>query len=218
LGDGKKIMFERRKILKKLRKSPAYKDAATFDYDKEGRVQINVGLKDADDFFSPYAYKTYELLNSGVTEHIDMSEGQIPITESITLEIYTEEKTTNEEKKRIRSAVKRHYAEMVVSVKRQLKINTWKGLILSAIGVVILFAEAFLYAKLSNLYLDTIMAVIGWMFLWDGMEVFLWDRSDLRRKEIKCYRLMNAKVHIRQYSKKIQRQYGIGEFEDDEED
>lgn len=210
-------MFERRKILKKLRKSSAYKDAATLDYDKEGRVQINVGLKSADDFFSPYAYKTYELLNSGVTEHIDMSEAQIPINEELSLDIYTEEKTTNEEKKRIRSAVKRHYAEKIVSLKRQLRINTWKGTILSAIGLVILFVEALLYAKVSNLYLDTIMAVIGWLFLWDGMEVFLWDRSDLKREEIKCYRLMNAKVHIRQYSKKIQREYGIGEFEEDDE-
>lgn len=210
-------MFERRKILKKLRKSSAYKDAATLDYDKEGRVQINVGLKSADDFFSPYAYKTYELLNSGVTEHIDMSEAQIPINEELSLDIYTEEKTTNEEKKRIRSAVKRHYAEKIVSLKRQLRINTWKGTILSAIGLVILFVEALLYAKILNFYLDTIMAVIGWLFLWDGMEVFLWDRSDLRREEIKSYRLMNAKVHIRQYSKKIQREYGIGEFEEDDE-
>ena len=103
IGDENKNMFERRKILKKLRKSSAYKAASKVDYDKEGRVRINVGLKNAEDFFSPYAYKTYELLNSGVTEHIDMSEAEIPITEGISLDIYTEEKTTNEEKKRMQS-------------------------------------------------------------------------------------------------------------------
>ena len=81
----------------------------------------------------------------------------------------------------------------------------------------ILFLEGVLYAKVSNLYLDTIMAVIGWLFLWDGAEVFLWDRSDLNREKIKSYRLMNAKVHIRRYSEKIQREYGIGEFEEDED-
>lgn len=209
-------MFEKRKALRKLKKTPAFKEAMEIDYDKEGRAQIYVGVKDANQLFSPFAFKTYELLDSGVTEYIDMCEAQIPITEELSLEIHTEEKTTNEEKKRIRRAVKRHYAEKIVVLKRKSRINTWKGIILSAIGLVILFVEALLYAKVSNLYLDTIMAVIGWLFLWDGMEVFLWDRSDLKRDEIKSYRLMNAKVHIRQYSKKIQKEYGIGEFEEDD--
>ncbi len=210
-------MFEKRKALKKLKKTPAYKEAMEIDRDKEGRAQIFVGVKEADQLFSPFAYKTYELLDTGVTDYIDMCESQIPITEELSLEIYTEEKTTNDEKKRIRRAVKRHYAEKVVYLKRKNRKNTWTGLILSAIGLVILFLEGVLYAKVSNLYLDTIMAVIGWLFLWDGAEVFLWDRSDLNREKIKSYRLMNAKVHIRRYSEKIQREYGIGEFEEDED-
>lgn len=211
-------MFEKRKLLKKLRKTPAYKEAATLDYDKEGRAQITVGVKEANQLFSPYAYKTYELLNPGVTDHIDMCEAQIPIGDSLSLDFYTEEKTTNEQKKRIRHAVKRHYAEKIVSLKRKVRQNTWKGCILSALGLLILLLEALLYAKVTNFYLDTIMAVVGWLFLWDGMEVFLWDRNDLKRDEIKSYRLMNAKVHIRQYSKKIRREYGIGKFEEEDED
>jgi len=211
-------MFEKRKMLKKLRKTTAYKEAMKMDYDKDGRVKINVGVKEWDQLFSPFAYKSYELLDSGVTEYIDMCETQIPITEELSLDIYTEEKTTNEEKKKVRQAFKRHYAENIVSLKRKVRTNTWKGLILSALGLLLLFVEALLYVKVANLYLDTIMAVIGWLFLWDGMEVFLWDRSDLKREEIRNYRLMNAKVHIRQYSKKIQKEYGIGEFDEDDED
>lgn len=211
-------MFEKRKVLKKLKKTPAYKEAMELDYDKEGRVLINVGVRNVDNLFSPFAYKSYELLDSGVTEYIDMCEEQIAITEELSLDIYTEEKASNEEKKRVRRAVKRHYAEKIAALKRKVRNNTWKGAILTIVGLALLLVEAVLYVKLSNLYLDTIMAVIGWMFLWDGMEVFLWDRSDLKREEIKSYRLMNAKVHIRQYSKKIQREYGIGEFEEDDEE
>ncbi len=209
-------MFEKSKALKKLKKTPAYKEALEHKRDKEGRVKINVGIKDANQLFSPFAYKSFELLDSGVTEYIDMNEAQIPIQEEISLDIYTEEKTTNEEKKRIRRAVKRHYAENIVTLKRKVRRKTWAGVTFSVLGLLLLLAEAFLYAKVANFYLDTIMAVIGWLFLWDGMEVFLWDRSDLRREEIKSYRLMNAKVHIRQYSKKIQKEYGIGEFEAEE--
>ncbi len=209
-------MFEKRKTLKKLRKTPAYKEAMEIDRDKEGRAVINVGVQETDQLFSPFAFKSYELLDSGVTDYIDMCESQIPIAEELSLVFNTEEKTTNEEKKRIRRAVKRHYAEKVVRLKYKNLKNTWTGLILSVLGLVVLFLEALLYEKVANFYLDTIMAVIGWLFLWDGAEVFLWDRNDLKREEIKSYRLMNAKVYIRQYSKKIQREYGIGEFDEDE--
>ena len=90
------------------------------------------------------------------------------------------------------------------------------GLICSVLGLLILLAEAIIYKVVSNMYLDTVMAVIGWLFLWDGLEIIFYERRDLKRKKVQSYRLMNAKVHIRMYSKTIQREYGIGEFEDEE--
>ena len=80
-----------------------------------------------------------------------------------------------------------------------------------------MFVEAILYVKFENMYLDTILAVVGWLFLWDGLEVMLSDRSELKRKKIRSYRLMNAKVHVRKYSKKIQREYSFGDYEETEE-
>ena len=44
------------KMLKKANKSVAMKEAQELDYNDDGSVQINVGLKDADDFFSPYSF------------------------------------------------------------------------------------------------------------------------------------------------------------------
>ena len=48
-----------RKILKQLKKNSAVKEARLFDYNKDGSVQITVGLKEAEDFYSPYSYLTY---------------------------------------------------------------------------------------------------------------------------------------------------------------
>ena len=211
------IMFERRKLLKRLKKSPALKDAYEIDYDKDGRAKIDVGLIDSDDFFSPFSYLTYELMNPGVIDYINMCEAQIPVGEEISIDIHTEEMTTNEEKKRIRHAVKRHHAEQIVLLNKKLKRNALMGFLYTFIGLAILIAEAFLYNELSQIHILEIVAVIGWLFLWDGLEVLLGDRSEIRRKQIRSYRLMNAKVHIRRYRRKIQRAYGIGEFEEDEE-
>ena len=212
-------MFKRLHTLKKLKRSKAVREANELDYNADGSVQINVGLKDSDDFFSPYAYKSYELMNTDVIEYINMCEATIPVKEKVSLDIYTETPTTNSEKIRIRKAVKRHHAEQLTIVNNKLKRNLIEGLIFSLIGFLILFVEAILYVKFENMYLDTILAVVGWLFLWDGLEVMLSERNDLKRKKIRCLRLLDAKVHVRKYSRKIQRQFKFGEFEEyDDED
>ena len=210
-------MFKRLRNINKLKKSKAMREASELDYNEDGSVQINVGLIDSDDFFSPYSYKSYELMNPDVIEYIEMCESTIPEKEEISLDIYTEDATTNEEKIRIRKAVKRHHAEQLVAINGQLKHNLIEGLIFCLLGVVILLVEAILYSLVQNMYLDTILAVVGWLFLWDGLEVMWYDRGELKRKKAQCIRLLNAKVHVRRYSRKIQREYGFGEFEETED-
>lgn len=211
-------MFKRLKRIKKINKSVAVREANEIDYDEEGRAQINVGLKTADDFFSPYSYKTYEFMNPEVSNYINMNEASIPVKDDLSIDIYTEEPTDNEEKKRIRRAVKRYHAEQLVIVNKKLRRNFVQGLIFSILGILILLAEAIVYNIIENMYLDTLLAVIGWLFLWDGVEVWLDDRAELKRKKLRSYRILNAKIHVRKYSRKIQREYGFGEFEEEDDD
>jgi hypothetical protein len=156
---------------------------------------------------------TYVLKDS--TENVIASGS---LADAVSLDVYTETPTTNAEKIRIRKAVKRHHAEQLAIVNKKLKKNLVEGLIFSFLGILILFIEAILYIKFENMYLDTILAVIGWLFMWDGLEVMLSTRHDLKRKKIRCMRMIDAKVHVRKYSRKIQRQYKFGEFEEYDED
>lgn len=211
-------MFKHLKRIKKINKSVAVREANEIDYDEDGRAQINVGLKTADDFFSPFSYKTYEFMNPEVSNYINMCEASIPVKDDLSIDIYTEEPTDNEEKKRIRRAVKRYHAEQLVIVNKKLKRNFIQGLIFSVLGILILLAEAIIYNVVENMYLDTLLAVIGWLFLWDGVEVWLDDRAELKRKKVRSYRILNAKIHVRKYSRKIQREYGFGEFEEEDDD
>ena len=207
-----------RKILNSLKKNSAIKEAQDFDYNKDGSVQITVGLKEAEDFYSPYSYLTYEFMNPAVKEYIEMYESNIPIDKQVTVDIYTETATTQEDKRRIRRTVKRHYAEEIIRVEKKYKHQNTKAILFSIIGLALLSLEALIYGFFVNMYLDTIIAVIGWLFLWDGFEILLYDRSSTKRQLIRLYRLLNAKVHVRQYSQKIKREYGLDEEDDDDED
>ena len=210
-------MFRRHRQIKKLKKSIAWRDAEEQYYDKEGRAIINVGIQNADDIYSPFAYKTYELLNTEVSEYINICEGAIPFEDDVCIDFYTENPTTNVEKTRIRQTIKRHYAEQAVAADRQLRKNLIQGLLFVFLGVVILTLEAvFCLLDLSQLWL--LLDVVGWLFLWDGIEIIIEDHSDLKREQLKAYRLMNAKVHVRQYDIKIKREYKLGEFEETEDE
>ena len=211
-------MFNRLNKIRKINKSKAMREANEMDYNEDGSVQINVGLRDSEDFFSPYSYKTYELMNPEVIDYIDMCESTIPVKDEVTLDVYTENPTSNVEKQRIKKAVKRHHAEQLVAINAKLKHNLIQGLMFCLIGVVILLVEAVLYSIVENMYIDTLLAVIGWLFLWDGLEVMLYERGELKRKKIQSMRLINAKVHVRRYSRKIQREYSFGEFEEEDEE
>lgn len=210
-------MTKRRKLLKKLKKSTAVKEAMELDYNKDGSAIINVGLIEAEDIFSPFAYKTYELLDCDVVEYINTYEKSIPLGDDLSIDVYTEEATDQDMKKRIRTGIKRHYAEDLVIVNKEIKSRTLTGIIYSIIGVLILLLGVFLSFKFNNLYFDTIVSVIGWLFLWDGFEIILLERRELRRLQLRDYRLLNAKIHVRRYSQKIQREFGIGDFEEEEE-
>lgn len=205
------------KQIKKIKKSAVMKEAKIIDYDNSGRAQIFVGLRASDEFFSPYSYLTYELMNPEVANYIDACESTIPIGDEIAVEIFTEEDTTNEEKHRIRTAVKRHHAEEIIAKKKELFRRTISGLTWIVAGLILL-AIKFIFKLYNVLSVSTLIDIISWMFLWDGIETLLTERKELKRSLVKSYRLMNAKVHVKKYSRKIQREYGLGEFEDEEDE
>ena len=54
--NSKELMFKKLNKIRKINKSKAMREANELDYNEDGSVQINVGLKDSEDFFSPYSY------------------------------------------------------------------------------------------------------------------------------------------------------------------
>lgn len=207
-------MLRRFKNIKKIEKSKIMKEVEKIDYDKDGRAIIDVGLKSADNFFSPYSYRTQEIMNPEVDNYINDCESCLPTDKDLSIDIYTEEPVSNEVKSRIKKTVKRHHATEVIAIKQQLKRNLILGISFSVIGLMILLFEAVLYNLARVFYLNTVIGIVGWLFLWDGLEIIFYNRQELKRKLLQSYRLMNAKVHVRMYSKMIQREYGIGEYEE----
>ena len=198
-------MSKRSKIIKKLKNSSAYKDAETWDYNDNDDVIIQIGLKNVEDFFNPYSYKDYELVNTELLDFIYTNEKTIPISESITLEINTECPVNKDDQQRIKETLKRQHAEDVIVVNKKLKQNFLSGIINFLLGVLILAGTLFLENNeffMSNVLINTLM-IIAWVFVWKAIEQLFIERVRLKNLLIRNYRLMNAKVNIQQYKKTV---------------
>lgn len=198
-------MSKRSKIIKKLKNSSAYKDAETWDYNDNDDVIIQIGLKNVEDFFNPYSYKDYELVNTELLDFIYTNEKTIPISESITLEINAECPVNKDDQQRIKETLKRQHAEDVIVVNKKLKQNFLGGIINFLLGVLILAGTLFLENNeffMSNVLINTLM-IIAWVFVWKAIEQLFIERVRLKNLLIRNYRLMNAKVNIQQYKKTV---------------
>ena len=205
------------KTLRKLKKSTPMKEAEDIEYDDQGNAIINVGLKELEDFFYPCSFKTYDMVSKDVIEYVEMFAGQVPQKDDLSIDIYTEEPTDNFDKKRIRRAVKRHYAEKIVTQNKTMKKDILWGSILLLLGILVAVLEFVVLYVWGQPFVDLLISIIAWTFFWDGFEMLAIDLPQLRAEQIKNYRMMRAKVHVRQYSQTIKREFGIGEYEEDDD-
>ena len=208
-------MFKRRKLLEKIKSSKAMREAESLEYNDMGRAIIEVGIKNADDFFHPCSYKSYDLVSQNVVECVEMFEKQIPSKDEIAIDVYTEEPTTNFDKTRIRSAIKRHYSEKTVNLKKKMRRNLIFGTIFSLLGVGLVALECLLWNIWGHMFVDTLLSIIAWVFLWDGFELLVIELPPLKIEQEKNLRLLSSKVHVRQYSATIKRKYLIDPEEED---
>ncbi len=185
----------------KDRENAFVKTANEIDYDDGGNAIIDMSIEKEEDFFSPYCHKKYELINTEVDAYLKTSEQGLPALDDIAIHIYTKKQPTKENEERICSAVKRHYAEELVFASKSLKNNIILGIVFSILGLVLLFVGAVLNQAYANYYLDSVAGVVGWLFLWDGMEIIFYDQKELIMKKRQSRRLMNAKIVVKTYDK-----------------
>ncbi len=174
-------------------------EAKHIDYDKQGNAVISVGLKLKEDFYEKYCDKSYKLLNSEMLEYIKKSSMTIPATDSLAIDIYTENDISSEDKKQMKDAIKRQYAEELIATKSKLNFNLITALIWAVIGIgVLALGIYFENLKLSSILSNTVM-IVAWVFLWEAVDKYFLQRPKIRFEYRLALRFMNSKVSIKKY-------------------
>lgn len=161
--------------------------------DADGRVIINMTVKDDTDFLSVFSIGDTPVISSEVAEFLESSTHSVLPKEQLTLRIHSNCIDDNE-KEEYRQAIKEYYTERYIANKRELKRNAMIALLLTLAGVVALVTAFLIEYQTANLIWTEIVDIIAWVFLWEAVDISAFKNRGLRLKRFRCLAFMAMKI------------------------
>lgn len=172
-------------------------DAESYDVSASGNAIIDINAKSAEDFYSPFSPNGYRLLSPELVAYIDEYIQGIPAKQGFELRLQTNE-LEKEEKSKVVSTIKRTYAEKIANINVELKHNFFQSLIFCLIGIGFLMLM-FISSKLEWGFIpDTILDLLTWVFLWEGVDTFCFDRFEQNKQKVKYAKLVMADIKFKE--------------------
>lgn len=160
--------------------------------DEEGRVIIDMTVKNDDDFLSVYSTNETPVISTDVAEFIENSTHSISPRERFALHIHSN-CIDEGEKIEYAAAIKEYYAEKYIANKKELNLNRIIISILTLAGIIVL-ALAF---QIENAVWSEVIDIAAWVLLWEAVDTaFFKSREiDLRRRRYLAYISMKVVYH-----------------------
>ena len=169
--------------------------------DEEGRSVINITVYNDDDFLSPYACDTEEIISSEVSEFLEHSVKNVSPKSSLHLHIKSNEIDETEQVK-YRTAIKNYYFTKLIDIKRQLRKLTLISIVFMLASLVIFACSAFIPFLSSTPVINEFVIVIGWVFAWEAVDLFCIQRNQINIEKMRYTNLMYAKITYEKLDKK----------------
>ena len=170
-------------------------------YDDEGRVVITLTVLDDRGFLSPYGEDNDLLISSETAAFLEHSTKAIHHKKDLTLQFYSNV-IDDREKVLYEKGIRNYYENSFLAHQRELKHNLWLTLLLTLIGIVyfgvIVAISLFFY---YDIILE-MLSIAGWVFLWEAVDIFFFQRPKIKHAQYRSYALMKAKINYAELNKK----------------
>lgn len=183
-------MFDRKK-LKATRKEMAEKEEIHFDSDDNALITVKAD-KD-EQLFSSYDYDNNEKLNEELADYIWDKARFVPAKSDIRIKVYAGEKAN---KKEIESAIHNKFKKEYLELKEEKKRNALFSLSMLITGLLFLGVLYLSYLFFRNEFLDVILEIVVWVFLWEATDAFFLQRASMRRKQFILLKLCASNVEV----------------------
>ena len=170
-------------------------------YDEEGRAVINMTVLDDNEFLSPYGEEKDIVISRETAAFLEHSTRAIHHNRDLTL-VISSNVIDEKEKVLYKKGIHNYFENSFLALQKDLKRNLLTSTIFALIGVLY-----FAVLIVISLFVDydlilEMLSIAGWVFLWEAVELFFIDRTEMKNRQYRAYAFLNAKIIYEELNKK----------------
>lgn len=148
----------------------------------EGRVAVDMTVKDDSEFLSAFSETDTPVISSGVAEFLEARTRSIPPKEELTLRIHSD-CIDQEEQVLYQTAIREYYTEQYIANRREIQRNRILSTVLLAAGVAILAIAILLDYRADSPVWAEVVDIAAWVLIWEAVDISLLENKSLRFRE-----------------------------------
>lgn len=182
------------KALKELKKNlDAERSDKKYERDGEGRVVVNMTVRDDSGFLSVYSQSDIPVIDGTVADFIENRTSAILPREPLTLRIYSDSVDENEIPVYQR-AIRSYYKEKYYSSEREYRRNVVAAVMLALAGILALSLMIFLEKRIESAIWFEVIDIVAWVFLWEAVDLYFLENRMLKYRRLRYLAFVDMKV------------------------
>lgn len=158
--------------------------------DEDKRIVVEMQVLDDSNFLSPYC-SNYYIANDEVISYLNNRVKNLNVKAPLRIIIYSN--VINEDEKMIYTkAIKNYYLNEKKQLMSDLFNNMIISLIMFGIGLIIISIMIFMSFQESKELWTTVFDIVGWVFVWEAVDKFFFERRKLKRDFLRAEQFINA--------------------------
>ena len=154
---------------------------------------ITIKAEKENQIFSEFNYNNKDTLSTELCDYISKNAKHAPKNKEILLNIYTKLNINSSE---VTSAIKSHYKREYFENKENLSKTTFTAAVSLIFGILSLALIIVFHTITNNFYLTTVTEIMAWVFIWEAVDKFFYERLQIKQKCLTIQSLYIARVKI----------------------
>lgn len=159
--------------------------------DEKGRALIEIEIKDKSEVLSPFYAQNKETINNEFANFLDNFTKSFPPSQGLHLSINCPEVKPEDEDVFSR-AVKNYYLNSTIEAERKISNNTKLLLVMILLSIISLTALFLVHYFDVFWLIEEVFDIIAWVFVWEAVDIFAFQRSLLRYEKQRNLSLYNS--------------------------
>ena len=182
----RRVLFMRKKRrivseIKKLDKMiPAMEEKLAKEYlCEDGKAQIDVYLYDGAEILHPLSFGKQRELTNDIYDLIDEKLHKIPLKFFVRI-CFHGQIPSSQVQEQVRELMQQHYMHILRDKKADLRVNFFKTIWMTVVGIVLLSTYFTLELISSNPVFMEFLSIAGWVAAWEAVDSWVLQRKEIQ--------------------------------------